>query len=331
MTALPVEAVTSYLQRTGWYAQPQTWQGLTIWGHDDGGEVVVPARDGLKDAELRTRELLDVVAALEGRAAADVALDISGPPADLLTVRTHPADSPSGWSSLSGAFATLASLTSAFHATARAVDQGAFIGSRGRLPKKTHDLVDRLQVGPVRPGSCLLPVRVPAEDFARDVLVRLNIAVAAVSTAATSVDVRMFRHVVTAGASADLCEALAGFAGRELDQPFGLAFRWAGDAPEGTSETVTFDAGTGERILAGARFLRETTDLGQVTVTGLVRVVRPDWTVRIDELWARLPDLTAYDAAVTARRVGHRVTASGALHGAGQRVELLVDHFTVIG
>lgn len=331
MTALPVEVITGYLRATGWYPQPQVWSTSTVWAHDDGAEVLVPARDGMNDAELRVRELLHSVAALEGRAVADVELDISAPPVDVISVHTHPPDTPSGWSPLSFAVDSLASLTSVVHATTRAVDQGAFIGLRGRLPKKVHDMVDRMQVGPTRPGSCVLPIRVPVDDYARRVLVRLNTALGAVRAAVTEDDPAAFRHAVVAGASADLCDALSGFAGKQSAWPFGFSFRWAaGGAPGHTAPEMTFDVGAGARIRAGARYLRDAKDLGPVSVTGLVHVVRLDRMVQVDTVWMRLLDLTWHDAAVTAHREKHLVTVSGRLVSEGQRAELKVDRFEVI-
>ncbi|PWK89457.1 hypothetical protein C8D88_102730 [Lentzea atacamensis] len=331
MTALPVEAITGYLRATGWYPQPRMWTTLTVWTHDDGAEVLVPARDGMNDAELRVRELLQGVAAREGRAVADVALDIATPPADMISVHTHPPDAPSGWSSLSFAVENLTSLTNVVHATTRAVDQGAYIGSRGRLPKKVHDMVGRMQVGPARAGSCVLPVRVPVDDYARRVLVRLNTALDAVRMAVAQDDPAAFRHAVVAGASADLCDALSGFAGEQAAWPFGFSFRWAaGDAPGHTVPEMTFDAGAGARIRAGARFLRTTQDLGTVTVTGLVRTARIDRMVQVDTVWMRLLNLTWFDAAVTAQKEKHPVTVSGWLVSEGRRAELKVDRFDVI-
>ncbi|NKE62875.1 hypothetical protein FXN61_41600 [Lentzea sp. PSKA42] len=333
MTALPVEAVTGYLRATGWYPQPQVWSTLTVWTHDDGAEVLVPARDGMNDAELRTRELLEGVATREGRVVADVLLDISsGSPADVISVHTHPLDMPSGWSSLPFALENLASLTSVVHATIRAIDHGAFVGSRGRLPKKAHDMVDRMLVGPVRAGSCVLPVRVPFDSYARRVLTRLNTALGAVNAAVAEDDPVAFRNAVVAGASADLCEALVGFAGRESTWPFGFSFRWAaGEPAECAATDVLFDGGAGARIRAGARYLREANDLGPVTVTGFVEVVRGGGLVQVDTVWMRLLDLTWSDAAVTARKERHRVTVSGRLVSEGQRAELKVDRFEVIG
>jgi hypothetical protein len=331
VTAVPVEVVTGYLRATGWYPQPQVWSTLTVWAHDDGAEVMVPARDGMNDAVLRIRELLQGVAALEGRTVADVELDLNAPPADVISVHTHPPDAPSGWSSLSFALESLASLTSVVHATTRAVDQGAFIGSRGRLPKKVHDMVDQMQVGPVRAGSCVLPVRVPVDDYARDVLVRLNTALGAVRAAVEEDDPTTFRHAVVAGASADLCEALSGLAGKKSLWPFGFSFRWAaGDVPGRTAPELAFDGAAGARIRAGARYLREERDLGPVVVTGLVRAVRIDRMVQVDTVWMRLLDLTWYDAAVTAHRERHPVSVSGRLAGDGRRAELKVDRFEVI-
>jgi hypothetical protein len=325
VTALPVEVITGYLRATGWYPQPQVWSTVTVWAHDDGAEVLVPTRDGMNDAELRIRELLHSVAALEGRAVTDLALDLSTPSADMISVHTHPQDVPSGWSPLSFAMDSLASLISVVHAATRAVDQGAFIGSRGRLPKKVHDMVDRMQVGPTRAGSCVLPVRVPVEDYARRVLARLNTALDAVSVAVEEDDPAAFRHAVIAGASADLCDALSGFAGRKSSWPFGLSFRWAG----GGASEVVFGERAGAGMRAGARYLREAKDLGPVTVIGPVWAVRDDRMVQIDTVWMRLLDLTWYDAAITARKEGHRATVTGRLVSVGQRAELEVDRFEV--
>ncbi|HEX8869783.1 MAG TPA: hypothetical protein VF821_29250, partial [Lentzea sp.] len=166
----------------------------------------------------------------------------------------------------------------------------------------------------------------PVEDYARRVLVRLNTALDAVGAAVADGDPEAFRHAVIAGASADLCDAVAGFAGKKSLWPFGFSFRWAG----GGSSEVQFGERAGTRIQAGARFLRMSKDLGPVTVTGPVWVVREDRMVQVDTVWMRLTDLTWFDAAVTARREGHRARVSGRLFSEGQRAELKVDRFEIV-
>ena len=63
MSVPPVAEIAGYLSDTGWERRPETWRGASVWAQG-GHEVLLPGRDSLRDAQLRVRELLDVVAAV---------------------------------------------------------------------------------------------------------------------------------------------------------------------------------------------------------------------------------------------------------------------------
>lgn len=329
---MKIGEIVAYLEQHGWFRQPECWRGASIWSHD-GGEVLVPARDGMGDGELRVRQIVETLALVEERPFDAVAQDITDP-ADVVEVRTCP-DAPSGHNLLRSALRELNSLTASLVGTARMLDEGPHVAFRGRISSRVRGVVDRVQVGAARPGSYVLPVRVPVDDFARRVVVGLHEALCAVRGAVGVGEMSAFDATVCAGVSADLCHSLQGFAGENLVRPFGFGFRWADTLP---AAAVGFPEGAGQVLREAAGYLRHAKEFGEMTVTGLVdRLHNGSWRVQVrgDEraMWVRLADLTAYDAALAARQEGHRVRATGMLSRSGVRIELLVgrNDFEVLG
>ena len=90
-------------------------------------------------------------------------------------------------------------------------------------PPQVGELLKQIRLGPRHPEEHVFSVRVPfdgqsaAVPFARQVVSNLYAAVAAVHSAAghaTESELSVFEGTVSARASANLCEALSGFAGQ---------------------------------------------------------------------------------------------------------------------
>ncbi len=350
---LSVADISTYLAHTGWRRRPESWRGAAIWTHQDVYDVLVPARDGMGDGELRVAEIVDLLATVERRPAEEIARDIDSPHADQHWYRTFVAGLPSGFTTLRAALHTLRGVMTVFGSAARAVIDGPHFSFSGAvLPARVGALVDRVELARTQAGSYLFPVRVPlGEDpeLARKASVQLLDATVAIRDAAASGDLAAFDGTVSAGVSAQLCEGMRGLAGPGGREPFEIGFRWARGLPtdlRGT--TVGFPEGSAEIIAAAADRLRRHGPSGEVTVTGTVESLhdqpnRDDrWRIRVRGqvagargnrrvLWVRLTGQDAYHAALTAHREQHRVRARGALSEAGQRAELIADDFEVLG
>lgn len=346
---LSVADISTYLEHTGWRRHPESWRGAAVWTHQDTYDVLVPARDGMGDGELRVTEIVGTLAAVEQRPPDEIAHDIGSPLADQHWYRTFTGGLPSGFTTLRAGLKALRGMVTVFSSAARAVVDGPHRAFTGKPSAEVGALVDRVELAPTRPGSYVFPVRVPLgenPDLARRVSLQLLDATVAVRDAAASGDVTAFDGTVTAGVSAELCDgmqALAGPTGR-----FEIGFRWARGLPSDLpGSTVTFPAGTAEIIASAANRLRHHGPSGEVIVTGAVESLhdqpnRADrWRIRVRGevagvrgnrrvLWVRLPDRDAYHAAIAAHQAQQRVRASGVLSESGQRAELIADDFEVL-
>lgn len=258
-----IRDIQTYLRDTGWQPRPQTWNGASIWSHPGGYEVLVPPREDLADAELRIREILAALTAVEGRPSGEIAGDINTPFDDIQVYRTFPAGTPEGFTLLSAGLRELHSARDMISAAARAVVEGPLPVFLPGAPGVVSTLLQQLRLGPARLEDHAFTVRVPlnmpaplsrngppqarstAIPFGRMVIRQLHTAVTAVRTAAdhaTERDLDAFGNTVTLGGSANLCEALSGLAGRQYRQPFEISFRWgrsfAADSPGETMRLI---------------------------------------------------------------------------------------------
>lgn len=355
-----VADIQTYLRESGWRRRPETWHDASIWANKDGHEVLVPPSDDLADADLRVREILAVLARVERRPTDEIAGEIAAPFADTLLYRTFPDDLPSGFTSLTAGLRGLHGVRDMVSAAARTVMEGPLPAFAKGTPPEVGELLRHVQLGPSRPGSYILTVRVPlngpsanapaeaSTPLGRRVARQLYDAITAVRSATERAtaddDLAPFDETVRAGVSANLCEALSGLAGRERRQPFDVEFRWgrglACDVPAGT---VQFTTGTGVVISAAAERLRWLGMSGDGAVTGVVESLHDQaygtdrWRIRVRgtltsrggetnrTVWLRLGGQSTYDRAIAAHKTKQRVHARGVLSAQRGRVELIVS------
>jgi hypothetical protein len=354
---LAVADISSYLASSGWSPQAGTWRGATRWVYGVDYEVVVPPRDAMGDAPRRTREILSVLSEVEGRSEEVITTDIRFPTVDVQWFRFPTADPDASELRLGGlesAITALESARAALAAAAWAVVAGPHLAFEGAAPKEVKDLLAGVRLGPLEPAADVLNIRVPlgpadpspsGDPLARRMLLLLRDAVLGLrevaGTTVASGDIGAVDQLVTAGVSANLCAALAGFAGRGAGRPFDVGFRWARALPSGSpTQTVRFEVGSGpllRRVAAGLRRGRLT---GSASVTGAIGALYDDGVadrfrvqvrgeVTLDggtadrrSLWVRLPGSESYDAAIIAHREGRPVSARGELTTVNGRVEL---------
>lgn len=237
-----VRDIQTYLRDSGWQRLQQTWNDASIWSHADGYEVLVPLRDDLADTELRVREILTALTTVEGRPADEIVGDIKTPFDDIQLYRTFPDEMSDGFIPLTTGLRELQSARDMISAAGRTVVEGPLpVFPRG-APGPVSELLQHIRLGPSHPEGHVFTVRVPQDvptqspqaqaselPFGRQVVRQLREAVTTVhfaATRATEPDLTAFDEVVTAGGSANLCEALSGLAGRYYSQAFEVAFRW---------------------------------------------------------------------------------------------------------
>ncbi|MQA95960.1 MAG: hypothetical protein GEV11_15390 [Streptosporangiales bacterium] len=363
MTPRPaVRDIRSYLSDTGWQRAPHTWREASIWSHAGGHEVLVPPRDDLADAEHRVRDILYVLTTVEQRPATEIAHDIGAPLADVQTYRTFPEEDDPGFTSLTTGLRGLQGVRDVVRAAARATVEGPLPTFPRGTPWPVGELLKQVRLAAVVPEKRQVTVRVPVagppsaeppplpEDppLGRQVTLQLYESLGAVHAAAeraTPRDLTPFDMTVTAGVSANLCDALGDLADGRRHRPFAVTFRWGRGLPSGLpASTVTFTPEMGRVIGAASDRLRRVGISGDGFVMGVVEGLhdQPEdgdrWRVKIRgqltartggpmgrSLWVRFDDQATYDLAITAHREHRRVRASGEFSAERGRVELVVD------
>jgi hypothetical protein len=352
--SVSVSDISSYLAAAGWARQPEGWRGAAVWVYAGDHEILVPGADGLADGPRRLREILSLLARVEGRSHEDIASDISTPMADVQWYRAPivPVDGQFG---LADAVTALNSAQAALSAAARAALNGPRPVFEGTAPKAVRDLLARVWIGPIVPSGDLLTVRIPVDGensadppLARRTLILLQRATVLLSEASVEVhrtgDISVFDDMVRDGVSADLCVALARFAGTDPGTRFEVGFRWARALPaEVPARQVVFEAETGKLLRRVAHRLRRL-NREMASATGLIGTlfdnggadrfrihVRGEVSIGDGEprgsIWVRLPDEAAYDVAVEAHRNRAPVRADGTLQDVNGRRELMATSF----
>ncbi|MFG2075548.1 hypothetical protein [Nonomuraea maritima] len=277
--ALSAADINSYLAATGWSRRPESWRGAAVWDHGGGHELLVPEKPDLVDAPRRIRELVAVLARVEERSREEIAADIGAPMADVHWYRS-PVVPPGGRAGLLDAAAALGGVQTVLGAAARAAFDGPRPVFEGAPPRAVRELLGRVWIGP----SDLLTVRVPVHDdeLGRRTLILLRRATLLLREAVAEMDatgdIAVFDRLVGEGVSADLCAALARFAGSDAEAPFEVGFRWARGLPSAVpAGSVVFPAGTGlllRRVAHRLRRLHQTGLIGEDPSPGFDPVTR---------------------------------------------------------
>ncbi|SEP21485.1 hypothetical protein [Amycolatopsis saalfeldensis] len=357
---LGVSAIADYLRETGWQRRPLQWRGASIWTRE-GADVLVPARDGMGDGDLRVREILDVLAAVEDRAPGEIAQDIGSAPADTQQLTIFPPGRASGFASLRQTLGVLAGLGETFLEATRAVFRRNPAAFGDGTAEDVDGFMAGIQIGAGRPGSYIIPVQVPLDGpegprppLGRLVTRELHSAVSFLSGR---------KEPLPGPLSPALCDALAGLADESGERPFEIGFGWSRRLPSDMpAATYRFEEDSGPRFRATAEKLRHAessavlrqstasaSDIGLarhvITATGLIETLHRDqpdgdqWTidVRADSpltgtsrrvLHVQLPDRAVYEAALAAHRQERRVRLAGDVTIHPRRTELRVADAT---
>jgi hypothetical protein len=253
-------------------------------------------------------------------------------------------------SSFASGLLAIGGMREAVVSTARFVLDGPHYRFSGRPPAAVVSLLNGLRVAAAPDSEAGFTVLVPTSGpvsgetglDGRAVTLQLHDAVTAARAAVEADDPVAFDGMVTAGVSADFCEALSDLAGDGRAAPFSLRFGWAAARPaEIGDELVSFPEGAGRTIRAGATRLRGLAAGGPASIVGRIeglhddpgdrRRVRVRGELRAERssgprraVWIRLTDDDAYQSAIEAHRDNRTVHADGELTSVNNRVELRV-------
>jgi hypothetical protein len=250
-----------YLRAQNWVTRQQSETGVQ-WVkvvEGDEYEALQPLESSLRDYGARVRDVLRVLAVVEGRSELAVLQDISNVSMDIHSIHTYPLDSAPGMIGLDDGVQAFESLRNLVVAAAYSVssDQPRAV-QPARKPAEVLKFIREVCIGSPREGSFVLtahtpiPPRLtygqislfdgdevsvlgPAEPFERRVSLRVYDAARAAHDAANSALVSVdgldsFTQAIRRGVSANLCEALVGLGG-EAGHPFDLSLSLAPSRP----------------------------------------------------------------------------------------------------
>jgi hypothetical protein len=307
LSARSPSELAMYLRAQSWTIRGRSSTAVQWVKVSDGDEyeALQPLESGLRDYSARVRDVLHVLAVVEGRSELDVLDDISNVSMDVHSVRCFPTDSGPGMIGLDDGVQAFESLRNLVVAAAYSVsaDQPRAVQPT-RKPAEVLKFVRDVRIGPSKEGSFVLSVHTPirprltsgqaslfdvenagdpepAEPFERQVSLRIYDAVRAAHDAANDALVNTngldaFTSSIRRGISANLCEALVGLGG-EAGHPFELSLTLAAARPLAarTIPPIRFRHDHLPVLTAAAQELRERiAEEGVLAVGNVVRLHR---------------------------------------------------------
>jgi hypothetical protein len=302
LSARSPSELAMYLRAHDWIIRERIGSSVQ-WVKTVGGEefeALQPQESTIRDYATRVRDLLNVLAVTEDRSELAVLSDITTVSMDVHTVRAFPPDNAPGMIGLADGVQAYESVRNLVVAAAYAVSaEEPRAVQPARKSAEVLRLLREVRIGPSSEGSFVLTVHTPvpprlslgqatlfeesaedalepAEPFERRVSLRLYDAVNAAHNAANDAlvgpnGIDVFTDAVTAGVSANLCEALVGLGG-EAGHPFELSLALAPSRPLDARrlEPIRFRRDHLPVLASAAQELRELVPEEGAVVTGNV-------------------------------------------------------------
>ena len=305
--------VALYLVSSGWQQDATIGEIASVWhrpqAEESEAELLLPRYGYAKDYQDRLLDLLTALADFERRDLEEVFQSLEYLALDLVAIQVAHEDVEGGTIPLNDGVllnqrardlmtsAALSTLSKRRH----------FQGSR---PPEASEYLSRLRLGQTKVGSYVVNVLAPVGDhkptlpeiqittFSQEVTSNLASALNAITSALSlyneSKDLAVFDLSVEKGASANMCDALAGFSGLARTRSFSLSIEPARQSPLADSETFVYEFQPRDiaALIEAADYFRDNYVLLDRTIRGLVK--------RLD----RVPQAEAGSVTITAPLVG---------------------------
>jgi len=292
--------VATYLRTEGWREVEHRPDRLSVWVSEADGEqleILLPLRRTLGDFVLRMAEAVGTLAAKENRSQLEILSDLQTAGADVVRVRFRHANATDGSISLDQGEALVENAREMMLAGACAAVQAKAYYSR-RRPEEANRFLRGLRMGQTERGSYILTVYSPVSPslhsasttlfgepdppFERRAVTRLANALVALRQATdqaiTAPSEEIFENVISAGVSANLCSAIVGMNGTEV-QPsdeLRISFTYARSRPvEAATPREIIIPGDHIRLIdAASRFYRSSAPPEETDIRGAVVQLR---------------------------------------------------------
>jgi len=256
LPSVSVEQIQTYLQTKNWIGDGVIGNVATVWHRNDSedAEVVVPLSPRVRDYDERMKDALLSLAAYEQRDARDVSDDISGAAVTLIAVRVIAEDTSDGSIPIEDGVLLIRKAKELLYAAAMAIySKRRQFG--GQPPKDAKTYMDSLLLGQTEVGSYVVNVIAPlpptlssdvepgdsslTELVAHSLVVGLSALTEASGKYRVSNDLGVFERAVAMGASANMCDALLGFSGKDKERNFEIKITTP-SGPLFVRDTATF-------------------------------------------------------------------------------------------
>jgi hypothetical protein len=371
LAALSPLDVATYLRARGWTLSKTAnsfWRYAFAPAGGGRSEVEVPRSSDFEDLPLRMAELLSTLARVERRSQLEVLRDLAVAASDVVRVRLMGADLADGSVSLTDGTELIQRTHDLMLFAACATSHPrAYFGPR--KPREATEFVGKLRLGQTEQGSFVISVLSPVSPelspreagllfsdgsdvpFERRVTETLMKATRAAADAAVdagaSGDLAPFDHAVQAGASANLCDALASMLNDKAYSALELSVSWSRNrsTPKGLGAPIRVNREVAPLFESAARELKARAPREDFELEGyIVRLDSEDAVHQggsivvvgdVDDGTRRVKislDAVDYQRAVDAHRRTARVSCAGRLTKDGRQYELKEPKdFTVLG
>ncbi|HZF96827.1 MAG TPA: hypothetical protein VEY92_01040 [Pseudoxanthomonas sp.] len=282
--------IESYLRVMNWVCDGEIRKVATIWHRSDApsAEVILPLSADVKDFALRLKDALMAIASHECRSVAEVIDDITGVSANVITVRVIGRDTAGGTIPIEDGVLLIRKAKELLYSASMSVyaKRRQF---QGTPPRDAKAYMDSLLLGQTEVGSYIVNVISPldstsglpadqssetslTEAVAHSLVGGLEALVEASEQYERSGDLTAFEHAVARGVSANMCDALIGFSGKERDRDFEISVSNPSGPMFGKNTRIfAFEASDVETLQSAASFYRNDYVLRDREIIGFIR------------------------------------------------------------
>lgn len=283
MSAITLQQVRGYLTRQGWSLTNAPDAFIEIWKHAgaDRREVLLPTELAM-DKEFLLHEALQKLAALRQETTSQLTQNIRELTENLVSIRVVHADVRGGSIPLEDGIALNANAKELLSAAANAALEKRPL-YQGRLPVPVSALLQSARLGQTTHGSYVIHVfyedslqSEQPEDFARIATRTLGSALSGLKEAldkyGQSEDPISFEAALVRGASANLCDAIARFSGKDRARTVEISLNTdsSDQLTPSPRTTVEFPPSHQPYLRAAADYYRKTYTLPNETIIGIV-------------------------------------------------------------
>lgn len=283
MSTITLQQLRGFLTAQGWslISVPDAFIEVWRYANESGGEVLLPTEQAV-DKEFMLHEALQKLAMFRAATVSELTQDVRELTENLVSIRVAHPDVQDGSIPLEDGIALNANAKELILAAASAALERRPL-YQGRPPALVSALLQNARLGQTTHGSYVIHVfcKDPAQneqpmDFARVATRTLGSALSGLKEALDEYqrteDPISFESALTRGASANLCEAIAKFSGKDRARTVEISLNTdsTDQLTQSPRTTIEFSPSQQPYLRAAADYYRQTYTLPNETIIGIV-------------------------------------------------------------